>query len=118
MRKMWLRPVLTAVLFPVVLVGAIWGFDHFSGEEWLPWTKVAVTSQQAIAIAEAKCFSRAPSYLALKPWHTRLGNDRWAIWANQKGRYFAWPSDTDAFAYAQVDAQTGVLTGCSMGVSD
>jgi hypothetical protein len=114
MRKIWLRSILTAVLFSLVLTGAMWALDEFSGEEWLPWTKVAVSSKQAVTIAETKCFS--PTYRTLKPWHTKLRDGRWAVWGSQKGRYWRWPSTSDAVAFAQIDAQTGDLVRCRTAV--
>lgn len=114
--RKYLYPIVTAVLFPIVLTGSMWALDEFTGEEWLPWTKVNVSSHQAVKIAESKCFAQSPSYLGLRPWRTKLRDGRWFVTGTKKGRYWTWPAASDALAYALIDSKTGALLNCSLSV--
>ena len=112
MRKAWLRPILTAVLFPVVLLGAMWVLDATSGDEWLPWTQSKLSSEQVVHIAETECFRQYPDYEKFRPWHVKLSDGRWRIKGTQSGLPWIISSHFDSLMVTTIDDSTGRVVRC------
>jgi len=109
----WVRPILTAVLFPVALLGAIWILDATSGDEWLPWTKSKMSREQAVRIVETECFHHYPDYDKFKPWHVKLVDGHWRISGTRSGLPFFISSHFDTLMFAAIDDSNGVIISCT-----
>jgi hypothetical protein len=110
----YIRPVLTALLFPIVLLGAMWALDEFTGDEWLPWTHVKLTSRDAVQLAQRECFASYPESSHFGPWHTKLRGTRWRVYGTRSGLPWLPISDGDAVVYALIDAESGTVIDCRM----
>ena len=110
--RTWLRPVLTAVLFPVALLGAMWILDATSGDEWLPWTKSKMSSEQVVRIAETECFRRYPGYEKFRPWHVKLSDGLWRITGTDSGLPWIISSHFDQLMAAVIKDSDGIIRVC------
>jgi hypothetical protein len=80
--RTWLRPILTAVLFPVVLLGSMWGVDEYA--QWRAERLVNVSRQQALDLAWSQCFKKmSPGRQHIGWAHPWLGPDGWTVTAHQ-----------------------------------
>lgn len=80
--NLWLRPVVTAVLFPIVLITIMWGVDVYA--QWRSERLVAVTRQQAVALSWSQCFSKPPPGFPAAKWtYAHIGSTGWEIEADQ-----------------------------------
>jgi hypothetical protein len=116
--RTWLRPVLTAALFPVVLLASIAALDEFSGSDRLPWTKSRHSREQIISLAEAQCFSSYADHEKFRPWHAKLSDGRWLIRGTRSGLPWIISGHFDTVMLAVIDDQSEVMSSCSVFAYD
>lgn len=109
--KTWFRPILTAVLFPGVLIGIMWALDEYG--QWRAERLVNVSRQQAISLAWSKCFSNTPpGFPAVKWAYARIAPQGWIVTSNQS--YFDWLLQREPSVVAWVATQQPIVLGCQI----
>jgi hypothetical protein len=114
MHKTWPRSVLTAILFPIMLLAALAGFDEFSGTDRLPWTKPHHTREQAIRLAEGACFRNYPGYEEFRPWRAKLSDGIWLVRGTQSGLPWIISSRFDTAMVAILNDSSEQVSSCNV----
>ena len=113
-------PILTAIMFPVALVGTMWALDLYS--QWLRENHVEVARSRAVTIASSQCFSRSPPSFPIGKWgHARIENDHWVVWMDDTPLDWRWgagPGATMPASIAVIDPHTGFLARCIFAAAD
>ena len=80
--KTWLRPILTAVLFPVGLLFSMWATHSYA--QWRTAKFVNVTRKQAVALAWSECFAKSPPGFSAPKWsYPILTDSGWVVFADR-----------------------------------
>jgi hypothetical protein len=120
-RGKYLYPIITAVMFPIVLLGSWWGLDAYA--QWRAARGVEVSRSFAEETASVQCFARSPAGFPLGKWrHSRIVNAGWFVWKGDY--YFDWPWRSEApgtiepAAIAVVDAHRARIIDCRFTAPD
>ena len=111
-KRIYLHAVLTAVLFPVVLVGMLWALDGLSDESWHR-SDYVISRAQALAIAEKDCFAQDRGGYTKGRRHSYLKGDVWIIGISKESRFVVLPGLEQKVAVAELNAHNGFLTHCT-----
>ena len=108
------------LIVPCLVVVLTWtvGAVVYITEEWFPAGTVQYATQ-AIAIGRSKCESIDPELKDMPDtWRAQLRGDRWYVIARWRDGERPWFRSPNVGAMAQINARTGEVESCNVGVTD